>query len=261
MLQDHKLLTLDQLELLEKQTLRVVVQAMQEYSAEARDIFETTAATSSKEVIVLAEDLVQNALEVAVVYSINNRFAGFIDYKRVRWLPTVYGLIPQVLLVDAKASTEPNRTTLQQSQLPMDADFLKGKGASAAPVSLKAWVPEEHPVPMVSGGSLAAVTSTLVVHFHYTNVSPSPGRVRTLHAIHICSVPHQRLKARYNPTPADSFFGEGKHSTRLSSFRRRRALRVTGWARFDVQWSRGVLVRSIRGGSDRGVARRACRCS
>src|SRR5438105_875863 len=123
MLQDYRNLEPDELEALEKQTLRTIVQALQQYSREAKEIFDATPATSETEVIVLAEDLVQYALEVAECYPINKRFAGFIDYKRVRWLTTRSGIFPQVLLVDAKASTENNRDTLQQSQLPMDAEF------------------------------------------------------------------------------------------------------------------------------------------
>src|SRR5437868_8546341 len=133
MQQDYRLLTDDELENLEKQTLRTIVQAVQEYSREAKDIFESTpisgtnAEDNQSEIVVLAEDLVQYALEVAECYPINKRFAGFIDYKRVRWMATPYGLLPQVLLVDAKASTENNRDTLQQSQLPMDAEFRSNK--------------------------------------------------------------------------------------------------------------------------------------
>ena len=116
MQQDYRTLSVEQHELLEKQTLRMIVQALQEYSREAKEIFDSTKAPSDNEVIVLAEDLVQYALEVAECYPINKRYAGFIDYKRVRWMPTPFGLFPQVLLVDAKASTENNRETLQQSQ-------------------------------------------------------------------------------------------------------------------------------------------------
>ncbi|MGW0103421.1 SfiI family type II restriction endonuclease, partial [Nocardia sp. NPDC003354] len=126
--QDYRQLGLDEHELLEKQTLRMIVQALQQYSREAKEIFDVTEASSKSEVIVLAEDLTQYALEVAEVYAINKRFAGFIDYKRARWLPTPYGLLPQVLLVDAKASTENNRDTLQRSQLPMDAEFISSAG-------------------------------------------------------------------------------------------------------------------------------------
>lgn len=65
----------------EKQSLRMIVQALQEYSREAKQIFDHTKAPSKNEVIVLAEDLVQYALEVAETYPINRRYAGVIDYK------------------------------------------------------------------------------------------------------------------------------------------------------------------------------------
>lgn len=205
--QDYRKLTDDQLELLEKQTLRIVVQALQEYSREAREIFETTEAPSATEVIVLAEDLVQYALEVAETYPINRRFAGFIDYKRVRWLPTPFGLIPQAFLTDAKALKENNRTTLQRSQLPMDADF-ESKGI---PVRLPAGVPQHLEI-SATGKDLVAVTSSVVVHFYYRDAEPESGRMRDLKGIYAIAIPHQRLKGRYNPNSSVTFFGQGKHS-------------------------------------------------
>ena len=39
-------------------------------------------------------------------------------------MPTPFGLFPQALLVDAKASKEDYRANLQQSQLPMDVDMI-----------------------------------------------------------------------------------------------------------------------------------------
>ena len=87
MIQDYTLMSLGQLEALEKQTLFTVVHAIQQYSMEAKAIFDTTPVPEASEVIVLAEDIVQYALEVAELYPIDVRFAGFTDYKRVRWMP------------------------------------------------------------------------------------------------------------------------------------------------------------------------------
>lgn len=207
--QDYQLLTLDELEDLEKQTLRMIVQALQQYSREAKEIFETTEADSPTEVIVLAEDLTQYALEVAEVYPINKRYAGFIDYKRVRWLPTPAGLFPQVLLADAKASKENNRDTLQASQLPMDAEFASGGNV----VTLSAGVIPHMPIESADGQTLSAVTTSIFVHFYYRDLVGDPrGRLRELRDIYILAIPHNRLKPRYNPNPQDTFFGAGKHS-------------------------------------------------
>jgi hypothetical protein len=208
MLQDYRLLTDDQLEALEKQTLRTIVQAVQEYSREAKHIFESTPAASKAEVIVLAEDLVQYALEVAECYPINKRFAGFIDYKRVRWMPTPYGLFPQVLLVNAKASTENNRVTLQESQLPMDAEFRSQQQV----VRLPAGVRPHMEIRAHSGNDLLAVTTSAFIYFHYTSRAGPALPYRTLHAIYLLLLPHARLKPRYNPDPDTTFFGKGKHS-------------------------------------------------
>ncbi len=206
--QDYRRLTEDQLELLEKQTLRTVIQALQEYSREARQIFENTPAASETEVIVLAEDLVQYALEVAECYPINKRFAGFIDYKRVRWLATPFGLFPQALLVDAKASTENNRETLQQSQLPMNAEF-ESKGQT---VQVAAGLPPHLVLPATKGPDLLAVSTSAFVHFYYEALQNDHGPFRTLKAIYVLLLPHQRLKQKYNPDARTTFFGQGKHS-------------------------------------------------
>ncbi len=214
MLQDYRLLNEDELESLEKQTLRMIVQAVQEYSKEARDLFENTPAASETELIVLAEDLTQYALEVAECYPINKRFAGFIDYKRVRWLPSPFGLFPQVLLVDAKASKERNRTTLQQSQLPMDAEFTITRGRRKDLTSrLTAGVPPHMALASQSPLGLAAVTTSAFIHFYYTRLDSKTPPYRTLNAIYVLLLPHQRLKQRYNPDASASFFGEGKHSS------------------------------------------------
>ena len=206
--QDYRNLSDQEIEAVEKQTLRVIVQALQEYSREAKEIFDNTQAPSKNEVIVLAEDLVQYALEVAEVYPINKRFAGFIDYKRVRWLPTPFGLLPQVLLVDAKASTENNRETLQQSQLPMDAEFE----SAGKTHTMKAGVPPHMEIGGTGGTTLVAVTTSLFVHFYYEELEADGAPYRNLKGIFALALPHAKLKHRYNPSADRTFFGQGKHS-------------------------------------------------
>ncbi|MDC7715988.1 SfiI family type II restriction endonuclease [Vogesella sp. DC21W] len=207
--QDYRNLTDDEHEAVEKQSLRMIVQALQEYSREAKQIFDNTKAPSKTEVIVLAEDLVQYALEVAETYPINRRYAGFIDYKRIRWLPTPYGLLPQALLVDAKASTENNRETLQQSQLPMNADFI----SKDVHVTMNAGVEPHLELPDTMNGPLHAVTTSLFVHFYYRDISTTQAPYRELKSIYALAIPHARFKPRYNPDPTTTFFGQGKHSS------------------------------------------------
>lgn len=207
--QDYRNLTDDEHEAVEKQSLRMIVQALQEYSREAKQIFDTTRAPSKTEVIVLAEDLVQYALEVAETYPINRRYAGFIDYKRIRWLPTPFGLLPQAFLVDAKASTENNRETLQQSQLPMRADFMS-KGVH---VTMEPGVEPHLELTSTMNGQLHAVTTSMFVHFYYKDICTTHPPYRELKSIYVLAIPHARFKARYNPDPDTTFFGQGKHSS------------------------------------------------
>lgn len=207
--QDYRVLSLPEVEALEKATLRVIVQALQEYSWEAKQIFDSTQAESETEVIVLAEDILQYALEVAELYPINKRYAGFIDYKRVRWFPTPFGLIPQALLVDAKASTENNRDTLQRSQLPMDAEFQDTKGQVH---KLSAGVLPHLDIEFDGGTTLGAISTSILVHFYYENKTKRAGCFRDLKSIFILALPHARLKPKYNPGPQTTFFGQGKHS-------------------------------------------------
>jgi len=208
MQQDYRQLSLDELEALEKQTLRTIVQAVQEYSREAKEIFDNAPAASETEVIVLAEDLVQYALEVAECYPINKRFAGFIDYKRVRWATTPFGIFPQALLVDAKASTENNRDTLQQSQLSMDAEFVSNRRV----VRLPAGIPPHLDIPAHCEQTLVAVTTSAFIHFYYKDLDSDTPPFRELLAFYVLMMPHRTLKPRYNPNATTTFFGQGKHS-------------------------------------------------
>ena len=203
-------LTDSEIEHLERSTLRMAVQALQEYSREAKLIFDRTFAPSDNEVIVLAEDIVQYALEVAECYPINKRYAGFIDYKRVRWFPMPFGLIPQALLVDAKASTENNRDTLQQSQLPMDAEFVDTRGVTHR---LAAGVLPFLEIEAHAGNILHALSTSILVHFYYEKpLHRSTPPYRNLKSIFVLALPHAKLKGKYNPGPEDTFFGQGKHS-------------------------------------------------
>ena len=72
MLQDYREMTVAQLEQLEKQTLFTIVHAIQQYSAEAKVIFDTTPVPEASEVIVLAEDIVQRA---GSSRSLSNRYS------------------------------------------------------------------------------------------------------------------------------------------------------------------------------------------
>lgn len=66
-----------------------------------------------------------------------------------------------------------------------------------------------------SSTGLVAVTTSAFIHFYYTWLNAKLAPFRRLHAIYVLLLPHQRLKHKYNPSTAVSFFGEGKHSSAL----------------------------------------------
>ena len=122
-----------------------------------------------------------------------------------------YGLIPQALLVDAKASTENTRSNLQQSQLPMDADFL----VNGVHVHLNAGV-GPHLAINTQPSAVLAVTTSIFIHFYYRDVQDNARQLRNLISIFILCIPHGSLKTVYNPDPETSFWIKGKHAYRES---------------------------------------------
>ena len=69
-----------------------------------------------------------------------------------------------------------------------------------------------HLVIPATTGTLVAVTTSLLVHFYYSDTGSQSPPYRKLQAIYVLALPHQRLKPRYNPNPQTTFFGAGKHS-------------------------------------------------
>ena len=94
----------------------------------------------------------------------------------------------------------------------MDAEFTSKKRGQQVIVQLKGLIPPHIAIPASTGESLAAVTTSVFVHFHYKRVRADEGRYRDLSSMHVLLLPHQSLKSRYNPDSRTTFFGEGKHS-------------------------------------------------
>jgi hypothetical protein len=118
-----------------------------------------------------------------------------------------FGLIPQVLLVDAKASTENTRANLQKSQLPMDADFI----VNGVRDRLDAGI-QPHLGIRTQPNIVMAVTTSVFVHFYYQDVKHDEARLRNLISIYALCLPHSLLKPIYNPNEHVSFWIKGKHS-------------------------------------------------
>src|ERR1043166_2132081 len=108
-------LTEDQIELIEKLSLRLVVQAIVTFGLQAWIEFKDSPDKEQD----IAQDVVRDALEELSGFTRRQRILGTVDYRKARWLPTPFGLVPQALYVDAKASLEGYRVNLQLSQVSM----------------------------------------------------------------------------------------------------------------------------------------------
>ncbi|MBI2781289.1 MAG: SfiI family type II restriction endonuclease [Chloroflexi bacterium] len=121
---DATAMGLDEIELLEKTTLRTVVQAVLDFAAEACREFQSSPDDQQD----IAEDLTREAVDTLGGYVIRKRLYGNIDYKRARWSALPNGLVPQALLVDSKAEKAGSSVTLQTSQISMPIRFNKKRG-------------------------------------------------------------------------------------------------------------------------------------
>ena len=70
-------------------------------------------------------------------------------------------------------------------------------------------VPSQH-----GDEALVAVTTSAFIHFYYQEIAGATAPpYRILKAIYLLSIPHQKLKSKYNPDEKISFWGQGKHSS------------------------------------------------
>lgn len=223
-------LTLDQIELLEKLSLRLAFQAVVWFAPQAWDIFDR----SPDEPQDIAEDSTQEALGMFKGFSINERLFGTIDFKQARWMPLSFGLVPQALMVDSKAKlpnskskrgekanlpkpkskrggvAEENRLDLQMSQVSMLAhlpDSKKGESRGPNEPKLNKWMDLRF-----EGNRVArAITSLVTVHYSY-DVKGAGQVGNRLRKIIVSAVPNGLLQDRYSPSKERTIFGAGKHS-------------------------------------------------
>ncbi len=99
LIEDISSLTYDQIEDIEKLTLRWIFQAIFDFGIEAYDIFRL----SPDDVKDVAEDITRELLDRLPGYNIQQRIFGTVDYKRARYIILPDQLVRQALFVDSKA--------------------------------------------------------------------------------------------------------------------------------------------------------------
>lgn len=228
-------LTLDEIELVEKLSVRLVVQAIVTFGAQAWLEFRDSPDKEQD----IAQDIVRDALDEMAGYSRRQRVLGTVDYRRARWLPTPFGLVPQALCVDAKASLEDYRVNLQLSQISMRPIYWDKRTKQA--VVREAGIPTSYVFTFADGQTRTAISTTIFVQMVYA-APTSETEKRLLADALIVAIPNGKLESRYSPSVDDTIWRAGKHSPRRGEEPRTRisieALRAKAqWRVQRVQWN------------------------
>ena len=210
-------LSLDEIENIEKLTLRWLVQATLDFGFDAYEIFYF----SPDNVKDVAEDITREVVDRLAGYNITQRIFGTVDYKKARYIILPEQIVRQALFVDSKAEKSNSTATLQISQTSLIVRQIRNNE--------EVEVPGQLPCIYVHNND-NYLSSTLFLHYCYED---NDGH-HILKDITACCVPNGLLQGRYNPTVNDSFWLAGRNAPTLgedfrvrASFSRLRAL--AGW--------------------------------
>lgn len=203
---------LDQVEAIEKLTMRWVFQAMLNFGSEAYEVFHQ----SEDEVDDVGEDITREALDRLPGFNIPTRVYGTVDYKKARYVILPDGIVRQALFIDSKAEKSELNARIQLSQTSLQVQQLRGKQ--------KLVVNERGLLPIISiyrGNEY--LTTTLFLHYTYFDVPTATDRSRhTLRNLIVACMPNGLLQARYNPDANDSIWLAGPNAPSLNEVFRTR---------------------------------------
>ena len=203
LVEDIRSLSVEQIEAVEKLTLRWVFQATLDFGLEALDIFRQ----SPDKVKEIGEDVTREVLDRLPGYNVPQRVYGTVDYKKARYIILPETMVRQALLVDSKAEKDSRSATIQMSQTSMRVRHRRG-GRDVDEAGL---LP---PIYVCDGKQY--LTTTAFLHFRYRDEKS----VHHLEEVTIFGVPSGLLQERYNPTAGESFWIAGRNApTRGEDFR------------------------------------------
>jgi len=217
MFADANDLSLDEIESIEKLTLRWLVQATLDFGFDAFEIFYYSP-DSVKDV---AEDITREIVERLPGYNTSQRIFGTVDYKKARYIILPNQIVRQALFIDSKAEKSNKNATLQISQTSLEVRQIR----SGSMMNMQGRLPA-----IYTHENENYLSSTLFLHYCYEDVENK----HLLKDITICCVPNGLLQERYNPTHKTSFWGAGRDApSRGEEFRVRvvfsRLFRLMPW--------------------------------
>lgn len=200
-------LTLDEVEAIEKLTLRWIFQAVMDFGMEAHEIFRN----SPDEVKDIAEDITRELLDRLPGHNVQQRIYGTVDYKKARYVILPDQTVRQALFIDSKAEKTSKTATIQMSQTSLGVKQRR----SGSDVEEKGFLPE-----ISEYEKKFYLTTTCIIHFMYDDVNDS----HRLREVTIAALPNGMLQSRYNPTVEDGIWLAGRNApTRGEDFRVRLA--------------------------------------
>jgi hypothetical protein len=212
------------LESIEKATLRLVVQAIDDFKSQASEMF----AQEHDLVADIGEDITREAIDRLGMSVIPVRLFGKMDYKRARYLFLPEFAIRQALFIDSKAESISGRgtATIQTAQTSMQ---IKQKRAGKL-------IEEYGKLPTIiekEGHHL--LTTTVFVKYNYDEASKTE---KHLESISVLCLPNGLLQDRYNPNANETIWLAGRNApSRDEAFRVRISLtRLKQKASWRVQY-------------------------
>lgn len=189
----------DEIEAIEKLTMRWMYQAVVDFGFTAWEIFRH----SNDEVQDIAEDITRELLDILSGYRINQRIFGNVDYRKARYVLLPNQTVRQALFVDSKAEKSRSSGTMQMSQLSLRVR----QSRSGQTVDVAGMLP---PVSVYGGWQF--LTTTMLLHYHYKD---DPVKNHFLDTVTLAAVPNGKLQEIYNSDANDTFWIAGRDAPTL----------------------------------------------
>jgi len=214
-------LTQEEVEEIEKLSLRWMYQAVLDFGFTTWDIFRQ----SPDDVQDVAEDITRELLDALSGYRINQRILGNVDYRKARYVLLPHQTVRQALFVDSKAEKSKRTGTMQMSQLSLRVLQMRAGQVVNEPGILQNI--------SVYGGT-QFLTTTMLLHYYYQD---DPAGNHFLETVTLAAVPNGLLQEKYNPDADDTIWLAGRNAPTLGEdFRVRLSFeRLQEKARWRVQ--------------------------
>lgn len=203
-------LTPDEIEAIEKLSLRALFIAVREFGSDAWDFFHQ----SSDDPKDVAEDTTREMLDRLGGYGIPQRIYGNVDYRKARFVMLPELATRQALFVDSKAEKQSNTATLQMSQLSMRV--RQYRGGEIVDEAGKIGVEKDY-------NGCFYLSTILLVHYHYLSERYGSGKdvpPYVLKQVTLAAIPSGKLQDQYNPDHSDTIWSAGRNApTRGEDFR------------------------------------------